>query len=146
MAKEERRKEISEQEATEEAKKYAGKVSEDTVVEVLGKEDGVKGYFENIEVLKKYWDDICLIFPLLKDWITRKYTKVPWAVIASLVGAILYLLSPLDLCPDFIPVLGYMDDATVFGLSIALAKDYLEEYKEWKSIQVENSERPSPVA
>ncbi len=135
MANTDKTRQISEQEAAEETKKFAGKVSEDTVAEVLGKEDGVKGYFKNIEALKKYWDDICLVFSLLNDWIARKYTKVPWTVVASLVGAILYLLSPLDFCPDFIPVLGYMDDATVFGLVIVLAKDYLEEYKAWKGAQ-----------
>ena len=103
MAKE-KTKEISEEQAAKEAKKYSDKVSNDTVVEVLDKEEGVKGFFKNVEALKKYWDVICLIFPLLKDWISGRYTKIPWSVIASLVGAILYVLSPLDLCPDFIPI------------------------------------------
>ena len=110
-------------------------MSNDTVVEVLDKEEGVKGFFKNVEALKKYWDVICLIFPLLKDWISGRYTKIPWSVIASLVGAILYVLSPLDLCPDFIPILGYLDDATVFGVAVSFAKDYLEEYKAWKEGQ-----------
>ncbi len=127
---------FSKQKIAKEAKKYESRVSEDEIRNLLAKEDGVKGYFKSIKSLKKYWDDICLIFPLLKDWITGKYTKVPWSVIASLVGAILYLLSPLDLCPDFIPVAGYLDDATVFGLAISFAKDYLEEYKAWKTSRV----------
>ncbi|MBR4257721.1 MAG: DUF1232 domain-containing protein [Kiritimatiellae bacterium] len=134
MAKE-KTKEISEEQASKEAKKYSDKVSNDTVVEVLDKEEGVKGFFKNVEALKKYWDVICLIFPLLKDWISGRYTKIPWSVIASLVGAILYVLSPLDLCPDFIPILGYLDDATVFGVAVSFAKDYLEEYKAWKEGQ-----------
>lgn len=127
---------FSKQKIAKEAKKYESQVSEDEIRKLLAKEEGVKGYFKSIKSLRKYWDDICLIFPLLKDWITGKYTKVPWSVIASLVGAILYLLSPLDLCPDFIPVAGYLDDATVFGLAISFAKDYLEEYKAWKTSRV----------
>ena len=134
MAKE-KTKEISEEQASKEAKKYSDKVSNDTVVEVLDREEGVKGFFKNVEALKKYWDVICLIFPLLKDWISGRYTKIPWSVIASLVGVILYVLSPLDLCPDFIPILGYLDDATVFGVAVSFAKDYLEEYKAWKEGQ-----------
>lgn len=126
------KKKFNKQEITKEAKKYESQVSEDEIKELLAKEEGVKGYFKSIKSLKKYWDDICLIFPLLKDWVAGRYTKVPWSVIVSLVGAILYLLSPLDLCPDFIPVVGYLDDATVFGLAINFAKDYLEEYKAWK--------------
>lgn len=134
MAKE-KTKEISEEQAAKEAKKYSDKVSNNTVVEVLDKEEGIKGFFKNVEALKKYWDVICLIFSLLKDWISGRYTKIPWSVIASLVGAILYVLSPLDLCPDFIPILGYLDDATVFGVAVSFAKDYLEEYKAWKEGQ-----------
>lgn len=126
-------KRFSKQKIVKEAKKYESRVSEDEIRGLLAKEEGVKGYFKSVKSLRKYWDDICLIFPLLKDWITSKYTKIPWSVIVSLVGAILYLLSPLDLCPDFIPVAGYLDDATVFGLAIGFAKDYLEEYKVWKA-------------
>ena len=125
-------KKITEEEAAAESEKYAGKVNEDTVVEVIDNEDGVKGYFEKVDALRQYWDDICLIFPLLKDWASRRYTVVPWTVITSLVGAILYVLTPIDLCLDVIPVFGYLDDATVFGFVISFAKDYLEEYKAWK--------------
>ena len=125
-------REISADDAAAESEKYAADVSEDTVAEIIDKEDGVKSRFTKVEALKKYWDDICLVFPLLKDWTSRKYTKVPWSVIATLVGSIVYVLSPVDLCPDFIPVAGYLDDATLFGFVISLAKDYLEEYKAWK--------------
>lgn len=132
MNKEEVRQ-ISKEEAAAESEKYAADVSEDTVVEIIDKEDGVKSRFSKVDALRKYWEDICLVFPLLKDWSSRKYTKIPWSVIASLVGSIVYVLSPIDLCPDFIPVAGYLDDATLFGFVVSLAKDYLEEYKSWKA-------------
>lgn len=132
MSKEEVRQ-ISKEEAAAESEKYAADVSEDTVVEIIDKEDGVKSRFSKVDALRKYWEDICLVFPLLKDWSSRKYTKIPWSVIASLVGSIVYVLSPIDLCPDFIPVAGYLDDATLFGFVVSLAKDYLEEYKSWKA-------------
>ena len=78
-----------------------------------------------------------MIFPLLKDWIAGKYTKIPWSVITSLVGAILYVINPFDLLPDFLPGVGYLDDSTLFGLVVVYAKDFLEEYKIWKKAQDE---------
>lgn len=132
---EERKTGISEEEAAEEARKYSRKVSEDDVADMVGKEDKMKGFFKNVEVLKKYWDDVCDVFALLKDRITGKYTETPWSTIAALTGALLYVLSPLDVIPDFIPLAGFLDDAAVFGFVLAFAKDDLARYREWRKIQ-----------
>ncbi len=47
--------------------------------------------------------------------------RVPWyaKIVAACVAA--YALSPIDLIPDFIPVLGYLDDLILVPLGIALA-------------------------
>lgn len=126
---------LSNAEAKEQAKKYAGKVSEETVGEMVAKEEKMKGYFMHVDVLKKYWTDVCEVFSLLKDWITGRYKETPWGVIASLVGALVYVLSPLDIIPDFIPGLGYTDDAGVFAFVLAFAGPELEKYRTWKCKQ-----------
>ncbi|MBI5522899.1 MAG: DUF1232 domain-containing protein [Desulfarculus sp.] len=50
-----------------------------------------------------------------------KHPGTPWPakVVAALVVA--YALSPIDLIPDFVPVLGYLDDLILLPLGIALA-------------------------
>lgn len=54
-------------------------------------------------------------------WIAARDTRTPWLAkgIAAFVAA--YALSPIDLIPDFIPVLGYVDDLLIVPLGIALA-------------------------
>jgi uncharacterized membrane protein YkvA (DUF1232 family) len=54
-------------------------------------------------------------------WIAARCTNTPWfaRLIALLVAA--YALSPIDLIPDFIPVLGLLDDLLIVPLGIALA-------------------------
>ena len=54
-------------------------------------------------------------------WLASRDPRVPW--IAKLVLAVVvgYALSPIDLIPDFIPVLGYLDDLVLLPLGIALA-------------------------
>lgn len=119
-------------EANDKLWEYAGKVKEEDVQAILGKEEKLKGTFLKNGVLKKYWTDACDIFSLLKDRFTGAYTEMPWRVIAALVGALLYVLSPLDLVPDLIPLFGFVDDAFVFGLAIKFAQADLERYRAWK--------------
>jgi uncharacterized membrane protein YkvA (DUF1232 family) len=47
--------------------------------------------------------------------------RVPWHAKAVAVCVAAYALSPIDLIPDFIPVLGYLDDAILVPLGIMLA-------------------------
>jgi uncharacterized membrane protein YkvA (DUF1232 family) len=47
--------------------------------------------------------------------------RVPWYAKAVAVCVVGYALSPIDLIPDFIPVLGYLDDLVLVPLGIALA-------------------------
>jgi len=56
-----------------------------------------------------------LLFSLLKDYYYGNYTEIPWASIALITFAIIYFISPIDLIPDVIPVVGYIDDAAVIG-------------------------------
>ncbi len=129
---EENKNEISEEEAAEQLDQAAEGIDEEKVEEVVGKEDKLKGFFRHVEPLKKYWDDVCDVFALLKDRVAGKYTETPWRTIAALTGALLYVLSPLDLIPDFMPIIGYLDDAAVFAIALKIAKDDLARYRAWR--------------
>lgn len=51
-------------------------------------------------------------------WLAARDSRVPWYA-KALAGAVAaYALSPIDLIPDFIPVLGYMDDLVIVPLGI----------------------------
>ena len=54
-------------------------------------------------------------------WLASRDRRVPWTAkaVAGLVAA--YALSPIDLIPDFIPVLGYFDDLVLVPAGILLA-------------------------
>jgi uncharacterized membrane protein YkvA (DUF1232 family) len=47
--------------------------------------------------------------------------RTPWYARAVAGAVLVYALSPLDLIPDFIPVIGYLDDLIVVPIGIALA-------------------------
>jgi uncharacterized membrane protein YkvA (DUF1232 family) len=54
-------------------------------------------------------------------WIAARDPRVPWyaKTLCAIIAA--YALSPIDLIPDFVPVLGYLDDVIVVPLAIMLA-------------------------
>jgi len=54
-------------------------------------------------------------------YLASRDSRVPWPAKIVAVLVVAYLLSPLDLIPDFIPVLGYLDDIVLVPLGIALA-------------------------
>jgi uncharacterized membrane protein YkvA (DUF1232 family) len=68
----------------------------------------------------------------LKDWaraikkdvvalyIAARDPRVPWHVKAAAAAIAAYALSPIDLIPDFIPVLGYLDEVIILPIAITL--------------------------
>lgn len=63
-----------------------------------------------------------------------KHPRTPWYAKITAIITISYALSPIDLIPDFIPVLGYLDDIIIVPAGIALSlklipKDIVEECK-----------------
>lgn len=66
------------------------------------------------ERAKKLKNDIPAVFLALN----RKETPLPAKILAGIT--ICYALSPIDLIPDFIPVLGYLDDVIILPILIAL--------------------------
>jgi uncharacterized membrane protein YkvA (DUF1232 family) len=51
--------------------------------------------------------------------------RVPWYVKALAAGLVAYAFSPIDLIPDFIPVLGYLDDLVVIPLGVLLMRRWI---------------------
>jgi uncharacterized membrane protein YkvA (DUF1232 family) len=134
-----KKKTINESKAKAVLGEYTDKVGTDDVNNVLGKEDEIKKLFKRVKVLAKYFNDLCETFELLRDRITGAYKEIPWRTIAALTGALIYVLSPIDLILDFIPGIGFLDDALVIGLAIKLAQPDLEKYREWKASRMDKA-------
>jgi len=129
-------------EISEKQKKEARKQFEDTIKEI-NKEDVAEASRDGLikireienkipRLLKEIWEDIKMMIYMITDYIKGNYKDVNWKTIAAVTGAIIYFLSPLDLIPDFIPIVGYLDDLTVIKIALNMVKDDFDKYKEWK--------------
>jgi uncharacterized membrane protein YkvA (DUF1232 family) len=89
-------------------------------------------FFEMLRMISRLWADLPLLVRLLKVWKDGSYQGLSVRTLASLVAALLYVLSPVDLVPDFIPGIGLIDDMAVLALLLhALAQD-LAAFRVWE--------------
>ena len=81
------------------------------------------------------FEDIKLMVEIIKDYINGTYRQIPEGSIIAILGALIYFLSPIDIIPDFIPGVGYIDDAFVIALVLKQVHNDLNNYKIWKESQ-----------
>ena len=86
----------------------------------------------NSSSLKKFSELGKLMFGMLKDYKNGVYTQVPWFTVASMGLALLYVLNPMDLIPDFLPGVGYVDDFAIFTVILRFIQTDLHSYLDWK--------------
>lgn len=75
---------------------------------------------------------IPIMISLIKHYVEGKYTTVPYGTILAIMSALIYVLSPVDIIPDFIPFAGHLDDVAVIGLCLSMVKTDIESYDEWR--------------
>jgi uncharacterized membrane protein YkvA (DUF1232 family) len=83
---------------------------------LAGKEQGLKAYVEDLQ----------LAYKMLRDphFQIAKETKT------ILIIALLYIISPIDVIPDALPLLGLVDDVLVAGYALRHASAELERYRQ----------------
>ncbi|TVY11787.1 YkvA family protein [Paenibacillus cremeus] len=79
-------------------------------------------------------------------YLAYKDPRVPWYVKLFAICVVAYAFSPIDLIPDFIPVLGYLDDLIIVPLGIALALKMIPEPVladcRWKAEELRKNGKP----
>jgi curved DNA-binding protein CbpA len=81
--------------------------------------------------LKKVLENVSELYTLFKDSVRGNYKLHP-ANIAMIGGGLLYFILPADLIPDFIPLVGYLDDLAVLTTIMNSLKGEINAYRQWK--------------
>ena len=96
-------------------------------------QDALSKAYKNRKQLKAIWNDLMALCRMLKAWSKGDYRSVPWKTIVLSVATIIYFLNPLDLAPDFIPGIGYLDDAVVLGFVVNSIRNELDKFLRWEN-------------
>ena len=77
-------------------------------------------------------------------YLAARDPRVPWYAKALALAVASYTLSPIDLIPDFIPVIGYLDDLVIVPIGIWLVVSLIppEVMAEYRSIARAAADRP----
>lgn len=67
-----------------------------------------------------------------KAYTSGKYHSIPWKTVVTILAAIIYFLNPLDLIPDFIPLLGLTDDFSVLVWVFNSVNMEVDKFLEWE--------------
>jgi uncharacterized membrane protein YkvA (DUF1232 family) len=114
-------------------KRGAAKLTEEDARRVVARERELNEKFKHVpEKLKKLVNQVRLLYELIRSYIDGSYREVPWMSIATAVAAVVYFLAPIDLIPDAIPGLGYIDDIFVIRFALSALGSDLKAYCEWK--------------
>ena len=68
-----------------------------------------------------------LIYKVTQLFYVAQNPNVPMKIRAAMVAPLGYFISPVDLIPDLMPVVGYTDDAAVIAAAIAFAHMYIDD-------------------
>lgn len=93
---------------------------------VLSKTDEKLRSERSLHATSTLLHNIRLLVRMLRD---RSF-DMTWATRGAILGALLYFVMPLDATPDYIPILGYLDDTAIVGLVIRRLAREIERYRE----------------
>ncbi len=89
-------------------------------------------YEESSGPLSDFWRDIKTLMRLLRAYLRKDYTRIGWGSIITVIAAIIYFVSPIDLVPDWFPLAGFVDDAAVVVFVIAQLRSELTRFTQWE--------------
>ncbi|MGM9582428.1 MAG: YkvA family protein [Phascolarctobacterium sp.] len=88
-----------------------------------------------LDKVKKYGKLIGInaLYKAVQLWFVMQKPDVPAGTKAVIMGALGYLIAPLDFLPDLVPVLGYTDDLVAITFALIKVQGYVDEEVERKS-------------
>jgi uncharacterized membrane protein YkvA (DUF1232 family) len=118
----------------------AAKVGEEHAHKVVETAQKLLERVKQSKVLARLMDDVTTLVGMVRDYVRGDYREVSWRSIAAAVVALLYVADPVDFVPDFIPLVGQLDDEATLLLALYLIGEDMGNYRVWRDGQT-----PVPV-
>ncbi len=73
-----------------------------------------------------------MLLEMVKDYANGTYRETPRSTVLAGAFALLYIMNPFDLMPDFVPGIGFVDDMSMLALVIGSIRKDVEDYARWR--------------
>jgi uncharacterized membrane protein YkvA (DUF1232 family) len=83
--------------------------------------------------LSAVFQSLRALLRLLRAYVKGEYRNVPPKSLILIVAGILYFLMPIDVIPDFIVGIGFIDDAAVLAWVVSTVKTVLDDFVVWEA-------------
>ena len=100
-------------------------------------EELFRKFEEKLKMIPKVGDkasELAVMLSMVRAYSKKQYTAVPTKTILFCIGAIIYIVYPFDLIPDYVIGFGQMDDILVIGLLLRTIHPDLVQYKRWQEM------------
>jgi uncharacterized membrane protein YkvA (DUF1232 family) len=85
------------------------------------------------ETFKGTWAYFQAMLRLVRAYYRGDYRAVSTATLLIIVAAVIYVVNPLDLIPDWVPGLGYLDDAFIVAFAARKTQRALDDFMAWET-------------
>jgi uncharacterized membrane protein YkvA (DUF1232 family) len=85
------------------------------------------------ETFKGTWAYFQAMLRLIRAYYRGEYRDVPMTTLLVIIAAVIYVVNPLDLIPDWVPGLGFLDDAFVLALAVRKTRITLDDFMSWET-------------
>ena len=79
------------------------------------------------------WPYLQTMLRLIRAYYRGDYRLVSETTLVVIIAAIIYVVSPLDVIPDAIPAIGFLDDATILTLALQRTRQDLDDFMTWET-------------
>lgn len=108
------------------------------IQEAIQKSGGLSG--ANIAVFR---EQLGIVTRLLKAYSSGQYRALPWKTLIRVIAVLIYFVSPIDILPDFLPIVGITDDIALMLWLFSGIKDDIEKFRDWEQGTASSEESAS---
>jgi uncharacterized membrane protein YkvA (DUF1232 family) len=85
------------------------------------------------DAFKETWAYLQAMLRLIRAYGRGDYRRVPATTLLVIVAALIYIVNPFDFIPDWLPGLGFIDDAVILAFAVAKTKQALDAFMAWET-------------